>query len=221
MIHRVSSALVHSVTKKNTSFLVVAFLLFWAPIIIFSKLAGEVIEREPIGIDSSLLNLIHSHANSFFDQLFLTITFLGNIEVIVPVTVLILLYLVVKKQQLNALIVSASFAGAAVANVILKFLFHRDRPSVWQTLITEHDYSFPSGHAMLSAALVVSLVFILWDTRWRWPMTLVGTIFVLSVGFSRLYLGVHYPSDIIAGWSVSCVWVFIVFTILQRRKSNT
>ncbi len=202
--------------KHNILLLVAAFFIFWTPVIIFSKIAGEVIEKEPIGIDYTILHAIHDQATPLLDQAFIFITNLGSAETIIIVTLLIFAYLLYKRQRQNALILFASVSGAAVANLILKALFHRIRPSLWNLVITETGYSFPSGHAMLSSALILSIIFIIWKTRWRWPGLVAGVLLIGLIGLSRLYLGVHYPTDIIAGWSVSILWLLIVLVITKN-----
>ena len=67
---------------------------------------------------------------------------------------------------------------------------------------------------MLSSALAFSLVVVMWHTRWRWIVTSLAAAYVVSIGFTRLYLGVHYPTDVVAGWCVSAAWVIIVAVVL-------
>jgi undecaprenyl-diphosphatase len=150
----------------------------------------------------------------------LYITTLGNIEYILPITLLLIIYLLYKKRRLYALIVVFGVGGAAVANIVLKFLFHRDRPAFWHSLITETSYSFPSGHAMLSSALIFCIIAILWKTRWRIVSIILGAIIILLIGYSRLYMGVHYPTDIIAGWSVSAIWIAVVLLVINTASSE-
>ena len=113
--------------------------------------------------------------------------------------------------------------GAAVANLVLKLLFHRDRPSLWHPSVVETSFSFPSGHAMLSAALILSIIFIVWKTRLRLASIVIGSILILLIGTSRLYLGVHYPSDVAAGWCASLAWIVVVVAVINqlahRRKA--
>jgi len=201
--------------KHKVVQLIIASVLFWVPVIVFSKLASELIENKPIGLDKLILTWIHSQATPFLDGFFLFFTTIGNIEYILPVTILIVVYLLYKKQRLNALIVSFGVGGAALSNIILKIIFHRDRPSLWNLLITETGYSFPSGHAMMSCALLLCIIIILWTTRLRWLSLIIGLLTIGLIGISRLYLGVHYPTDVIAGWSVSLVWIIIVLVILK------
>ncbi|MDB5180222.1 MAG: acid phosphatase [Candidatus Saccharibacteria bacterium] len=208
----------------KTRHLFLAFILFWTPVIIFAKVAGEIVEKEPIGWDVSILHWIHLFSAPLLDSIFFFITTIGSIQVILPVTIAILAYLLYKKQRLNSLIILFGVGGAAVANVILKLIFHRDRPAFWHSLVTETGYSFPSGHAMASSAFALCLIVILWNTRWRVLAIIAGAIIVFMVGLSRLYLGVHYPTDVLAGWSVSLVWIIIVASIAKgmsvRRMSK-
>ena len=108
-------------------------------------------------------------------------------------------------------------AGATVMNQVLKYIFERARPQLWEQLVHETSYSFPSGHAMVSAALGLAVVAALWNSRWRWWAVGVATVYILFVGFSRLYLGVHYPTDVLGGWLVSAAWVTAVALVLRRR----
>ena len=192
-----------------------AFILFWTPVVVFLKITGEIIERQPIKIDMTILDWIHAQASPTLDTIFLMFTSIGNVEYILPITIVLLTYLLIKRRRHSALIVFFGVGGAAAANLVLKSLFHRDRPVFWQSLITETGYSFPSGHAMLSAALVLCVLAIIWRTKWRVPAIILGGLVVFMIGLSRLYLGVHYPTDVVAGWSVSAIWVRIVVAVVH------
>ena len=115
-----------------------------------------------------------------------------------------------------ALLLLFSVAGAVVINLTLKGIFQRERPNFWEHFVQESGYSFPSGHAMASAALAIALIFLLWRTKARWWVVGVGLSYMLLVGISRMYLGVHYPTDIVAGWCVSFIWVSIVAMVLYE-----
>lgn len=193
-------------------------LLFWVPVVIFLKLAGEVIEKEPLGFDVPILDWFHAHASPFLDGVFTTITNVGGIASVIILAGLIVAWLLYKHRKLtkNVWLIIFGLGGAAAANVVLKALFHRDRPSLWHQTVVETGFSFPSGHAMASAALATCLVVMAWPTKWRIPAILIAGVTVLAIGMSRLYLGVHYPSDIIAGWCASVAWVLLVRYCLSR-----
>ncbi len=220
VIDKIKSNIRHTNLRSRFVPLAMAFVAFWAPIIIFSIIAGEVIERESFGFDTAILTWMHTHTSPMYSSVLVAITTIGNVEILGPITLAIVLWLLYRQQRLKALIVTASVAGAAVANIILKLIFHRARPAFWPALIHETGYSFPSGHAMGSAALMLSLILISWDTGWRWPITIASGSFVLLVGISRVYTGVHYPTDIIAGWCVSLAWVIIVFFVARGASHH-
>ena len=89
------------------------------------------------------------------------------------------------------------------------------RSDLWERLITETSYSFPSGHAMLSSMLAFAVIAIAWRTRYRLIATIAALLFMVLVSFSRLYLGVHYPTDIVAGWLVSVSWLLVVLAVIN------
>jgi membrane-associated phospholipid phosphatase len=91
-------------------------------------------------------------------------------------------------------------------NPVLKELFERARPELWAAPLEVSAYSFPSGHAADTAALAAAGVLVAWPTRARWPVCSVGSALVLVVGLGQLALGVHYPSDILAGWLWAGAW---------------
>ncbi|MEO6109954.1 MAG: phosphatase PAP2 family protein [Candidatus Saccharimonadales bacterium] len=196
--------------------LLVALLLFWTPVILFSKIAGEILEHEPVLFDTQILYWIHNFSTPFLDALFVCVTTIAGPIYLMFITIAILAFLLYKKKRLNALLVFFGVGGATAANFILKLIFHRDRPALWHRLVVETDFSFPSGHSMISMALIASVIIMLWNTRWRLTSLIVGTFVLLMIGASRLYLGVHYPTDVVAGWSIGLAWVIIVLFIVRK-----
>ena len=152
------------------------------------------------------------------------ITQLGGVLVLGLATVLAVGYFWYKRRKYAALMVLASMVGAGILNVLLKALFARERPDLWTQLVTETSFSFPSGHAMGSSAFALALIIILWQTKWRILVLILGSLYVLLIGLSRMYLGVHFPTDVVAGWLVSAGWVAIVAAFIVQRihkKSKT
>jgi undecaprenyl-diphosphatase len=92
---------------------------------------------------------------------------------------------------------------------------HRVRPHLWISKAPELDYAFPSGHAMTSMTLVAILVILTWYHPWRWLVITIGSLYLLSIAWTRLYLGVHFPSDILAGWMVALAWAIGVSLIIK------
>ena len=202
---------------KHRLMLVPLFFGIFIPLLVFGKLAEEVWEHEGFDWDIPILHFIHRFATPVRDNLMVLITDAGGIKVMVPVAGAIFLMLLLRRRQGHALFFSLAIGGAAVLNFLAKLFFRRTRPHLWISPVSEHDYGFPSGHAMGSMAVITALVILTWSTRWRWPILIFGSLFVLAVGLSRLYLGVHFPSDIMAGWVASLAWVMGVYMILSNR----
>lgn len=183
------------------------FLGLLLPLWGFAELADEIREREAIGFDEPLLHFAHGFASPGMDRFFVVVSELGYHYGVMPVDVLLVLGLASLRRFRASVFAAIALGGSALLNIGTKLLFARDRPALWESIVSELSYSFPSGHAMGSATLAWVLVLLAWHTRWRWPVMLGMTAFVLLVGFSRVYLGVHYPSDILAGWAVASAWV--------------
>lgn len=196
--------------------LAITSILFWVPVTIFAKLAVEVREKEPIAFDTQLLLKLNSYASNSWNNLALFVTQLGGTWFVALITIISAVAIWYSHHKRDALTLIAGVGGVAVINVLLKLVFHRARPNLWHPLVTEHSYSYPSGHAMASCALGLSFIVIFWNTRYRWPVAILGMLYIGLVGLSRVYLGVHYPSDVIAGWCVSFVWILLVRKIIRR-----
>jgi undecaprenyl-diphosphatase len=94
--------------------------------------------------------------------------------------------------------------GAALLSRTFKLLLHRQRPHFWDLFYPlPSDYSFPSGHALFSLTFALAIIILAWNSRWRWGVLLVGSSFAIAIAWTRLYLGVHYPSDIFGGWLIA------------------
>lgn len=182
-------------------------ILFVVSLTILSVLAYLVTSGTTLGVDSSALLWINSHANHTFDSFFLVVTELGGVVVVTTVTLLAFIYFLVKKSYDKATLMALGVGGAAGIGYILKAIFERSRPDLWEWLIVESNFSFPSGHAIGSSALALCLVVVFWKTKWRRYAAIGAITYVVVVSFSRLYLGVHYPSDILGGWLLSATWI--------------
>ncbi len=193
------------------------FVAVLLPLYLFGTLAEDVVDREGFVLDDPLLLYAHSLTTPTWNAVMLLLSRLGYQWGVIPLDVIILLSLLFRRLRRDSLFFGLSVIGAAILNQTAKVLFGRERPKLWPSVAPESTFSFPSGHAMGSTALVTALVVLLWPTRWRYPMLLLGSAFVLLVSLSRIYLGVHYPSDILAGWAASFAWVMGLSSILYGR----
>lgn len=193
------------------------FLGVFLPLLLFGHLADEVWEGGGFGWDRSLLLFFHDNASPALDDAMLVVTRLGGWIAVPIITVGGMLVLLWRGRRGDALFLGLSVGGAMLINVILKQIFERARPALWASIAPESSFSFPSGHAMASMSLAAALVIIVWPTRWRWPALALAVLYVAGVGVSRVYLGVHYPSDILAGWCGAIAWVVGLHLIRRTR----
>ncbi len=188
--------------------------------ILFAVVAVLVSQRRPLPGDVAILQFIHREVPTALLRLFLTATELGNPAGIIGIVTVLAALLGYKRKYYALMLVVLSVILATVANLVIKDVFRRQRPSLWQSIIHAQSFSFPSGHAMASSALVFVLVYVTWRTQWRVATLLVGGLFMLLVGLSRLYFGVHYPSDVVAGWLASLAVVSLVVFCLYRLAAH-
>lgn len=177
------------------------------PLLLFGSLGEDILEGDAFPWDAAILRALHARATPGLDSAAIALSRVGGPLVMTGIVVAVILVLLRRARRGAAAFVGVAVGGATALNFVAKLAFQRQRPDLWLSLRPEQDYGFPSGHAMGSMALFVALAIVLWRTRWRWPFLVLGGAFVAGVGLSRLYLGVHFPSDVLAGWCASLAWV--------------
>ncbi len=189
-------------------------LVFLVSLIAFTTLAVFVASGITLPFDREALLWINAHASPVFDTFFKIFTELGGIIVVTLTVLSLFVYFLYKKAYPKAVLISVGVGGVAAVGFILKAIFERPRPDLWEWLIVETNFSFPSGHAVASSALALCCIALLWRTKWRAWSIIVGVMYILLIGASRLYLGVHYPTDILGGWLLSMAWIAGVTAII-------
>lgn len=194
--------------------LALALGLALAGIWLFAWLAGDVIQGTTRALDERVLIWMDAHATPVRDRIALQITSVGNGAVVVTITLFISLFLWVLRYRLAAMLLVIAIAGADLANRVLKAVFERPRPELF---VPETPFarplsaSFPSGHATAAMALYLMLAFLLsrlGGRGWfRVVVIVLASTLVIAIGVSRMYLGVHYPSDVIGGYLIGFIWV--------------
>ncbi|MFC7299592.1 phosphatase PAP2 family protein [Herminiimonas aquatilis] len=169
----------------------------------------------PWSFESSLLLSLHSYASPFFDQLAL----IASASVTVA-GVIVLIFLVYRRAWYASTFLLAATLGTEAIAQVTKHIFHHSRPQLWDVISHQSSYGFPSGHAAVSMSIVLALFSISIPQSWDPAHKLACVAFVAAVGFSRMYLGVHFPIDILAGWSLAIAWVCmlrLMFKSADRR----
>lgn len=201
--------------------LLAVFVALLLPLWGFAEIAEDLHAGAVIPFDEPILRWLHSLASPALDDFFRLVTDLGYLYGVVPADVVLVVLLFAARQLRAGTFAALALAGSGVLNVLVKGVFTRERPSLWESIAPEVTWSFPSGHAMGSATLAAVVIALAWHTRWRWPACIAMTAFVILVGLSRMYLGVHYPSDILAGWAAASAWTVACFLAVYRLQPRS
>ncbi|MBC7674062.1 MAG: phosphatase PAP2 family protein [Polaromonas sp.] len=210
-------------------FLVVGAIIAVAATVAFASLAENVLEGGTQTFDVAILEWLHGHQSKALTAVMVEMTYLGTGTVVIVVVGVAALFLWHTEHKHSARLLLAATIGNILLNGALKLVYHRPRPSVfaWQT--TAVSSSFPSGHAMSATVVygtVAYLLLRLQKHRWAKMLTLTGaTLLILLICLTRLYLGVHYPSDVLGGivvglaWASFCMATLEASLVLARRRS--
>jgi membrane-associated phospholipid phosphatase len=194
-------------------------LSVWA----FGLIAEEVVGNETAA-DERLANWLHERASDPLTDVFHVITTLGGFVTLLAVTLVAVVLLWRRDERVQAVFVALAFAGAQLLSSGMKLAFARERPVFADPLATESTYAFPSGHALVSLAIYGALA-LLHAPRLSLPRraVLFGAVglLVLAIGFSRLYLGVHYLTDVLAGYAIGIAWLSLLYVGLELERRYT
>ncbi|WP_156313557.1 phosphatase PAP2 family protein [Erythrobacter sp. SG61-1L] len=195
----------------------------------FAGLAHEVTEDEPLGFDRAIITALRSPPDyavpvgpHWFNTAMVDLTALGGVTVLTLAVILsTALLLLHRRWRMAGLLVCATVSGA-LAGTALKHLFARPRPDVVNHLVEVNSLSFPSGHAMNSAIVFLTLGAIVSrnyrERSTRMFILICAVGMTLIIGFSRIYLGVHWPSDVLAGWSIGGAWALLMGLVASRMQ---
>lgn len=199
---------------------------------VFIEIADELREGELKAIDQALLELLREPGNAAeplgprqLEVVMRDATALGSVFVLTLFVSLAVIVLWMERYRLAALWLAIAALGAGGLNVLLKNLYARERPTLLAPELLPTSFSFPSGHAFLAAAIYLTagalLTQIIAKPTTRAVVLAAAALVVVLVGFTRVYLGVHYPSDVLAGWTLGLCWAALcwaVFWNLRKRQ---
>ncbi|CAD7023863.1 phosphatase PAP2 family protein [Pseudorhizobium endolithicum] len=199
---------------------------------LFLQLTGEVIEGDTHAFDERLLLLLRSADDPatpigpyWLSHAMDDITALGGTAVLSLMTIMVTGYLLLARRRAIAVFTLASVAGGWALSAALKLGVARPRPDIVPHLVEVYDLSFPSGHAMVSAATYLTLGALLsraQPTRvTRLYMIGVAVFLTFIIGLSRVFLGVHYPTDVLGGWCAGATWALVCWLVARRYIAQT
>jgi len=211
-----------------------ALLLLAGLLLAFVELADEVTDGDTHAFDRAVLLALRASGDNsdpvgpaWLEAAFRDITALGGTAVLTIVTLVMLGYLLLAGRRATALLVTVAVGGGVLLSNLLKAAFERPRPDLVSHLVDINSLSFPSGHAMMSTVTWLTLGALLATVqstrRMKVYVLAVGATLAVLVGVSRVYLGVHWPTDVLAGWCIGAAWAlgcWLVAGWLQRRRSG-
>ena len=210
--------------RWSSLYIILGFFLSAGMLYLFLNLAWKTFfKASTVLFDDAFIWLVRYYANPVLDKFMLFITDIGfgkGYAIIVGTTFAMLAY---KKRWHDVSALAICLAGAGLLSVFLKNSFQRIRPDSF-FLVQETSFSFPSGHALATMCFYGMLAFFLMREAKSWPVRLLiatlAVILSLIIGLSRIYLGVHYPTDVVAGYAVGFMWLLFCISLLLRHQKK-
>lgn len=214
--------------NRNSSFFLFG-LVFIVILYAFVNLVISVVSNASIIVlDTYLVNLFYFYREESLATFFSLATLLGSSPVVAVVAIILTAFFFVKRKFGYIFSFITTFFGTEFSVYVLKEIFHRARPPLNTAFIVENSFSFPSGHATIAVALYGFIIYILFrefrSRLHRFFILFFGVLLIFLIGLSRLYLGVHFLSDVIGGYLLGLIWLLVgmaISEILLNRKSDT
>lgn len=206
--------------KGITLGLLAAIILFLITVIIFWYITDEIVLEQETGLDNSVYKFLSTYTNPSTTKLMLIFTFFGSTKFLLPAYILLTgFYLFYKRNKLQSISVAAIGLSSIGLLYLLKNIFHRHRPL--QPLTSNViGYSYPSGHSFSSFTFFGLLTYIIWKTKLpvpvKWILSVIFILIAACIAMSRVYLHVHFASDVIAGFCLSAIWLGISLSIIEK-----
>jgi len=204
-------------------------ILFVGFAVIFAEIALLVTSGRVSVLDKYLIGIVQSVEMPFLTSLAKFLSLVGSSKVAIGFSVfLMVIMFLLLKHRMELILFLWVGIGSHALNTALKHTFQRERPN-FHRIIEEAGYSFPSGHSMAAFSLYGIITYVLWrHLRSRLARILLITgaiIMTIGIGWSRIYLGVHYPSDVIGGYTASCAWLMLSIALYgmyrEQRKARS
>lgn len=202
---------IEKILKKNYKYIILLIC-----IIVLYAIIEDIFEKETIFIDLFVYKLIVlSMRNEVLTSIFKIITNLGGAYCLIFISILCAIFV---KNKKIAFAIPINLILSTMLNLVLKNIVERPRP-IGYRLIDETGYSFPSGHSMISAAFYGLIIYFIWknvkNTKLKYIACVLLGLLIVLIGISRIYLGVHYASDVIGGFTISIAYLIIFTTTFK------
>lgn len=193
---------------------------FSVSVCLFIVIAHELFAEKEYALDNTVLHYVTTHIpSSSLAGGMVFISFFASGIFLAACYVCFFAFVVIKKKLMVGLYILSTGLSGVLVNTLLKLLFHRDRPTD-PLVIPPGDFSFPSGHSSGAFIFYTQLIYLLWQSRLRrrtkQALSAFLAVFSFSIGFSRIYLRVHYATDVLAGFCVGAIWLSVSFFVYDQ-----
>jgi undecaprenyl-diphosphatase len=210
-----------TVTDRHIVFAraILRWMVIFIGVSVFVPIALELRQTSVVWFDAPMQRVLSSMRAYWLTSYMKWVTLFGKGEVLASIAIIVSFFLWWRRHPHSAAYLAISAGGGELMNAGLKLFFGRERPDISLRLISTEGLSFPSGHSMVSAAIYGAIAFIAASRfpKARWPVIIACVVLVGSIGFSRAYLYVHYPSDVLAGWGLGVTWPLWLKPLLLGR----
>lgn len=171
-------------------------------------------------LDQTILRLMSLHRTDFFDHITIALSYIGGLPVMLLLCGIWCLQQAYVKKYANIVLIGVSLLGASAVGWILKYYIHRPRPEAVYQMVQTYGASFPSAHSIYAAVLAGLIIFIFFRHRQAKFFIGFACLWCLSMGISRVYVGAHFATDVLAGWSIGLLWVSLMRYLLPKYMLN-
>ncbi len=197
--------------------------VFSAALFAFIGIAKMIFKEKKETFDQHAFNFLAKYVSDINTDVMQVFTFLGTHTFLIPANLILVAYfLFIKKHRWYSINVPVVALSSLLLMFLLKLIFHRDRP-LTPLLQAAQGYSFPSGHALMSITFYGLLIFLVWQNEkklWvKWILTILLVLLINFIGVSRVYLRVHYASDVLAGFCVGLMWLLLSLWLLRKFEA--
>lgn len=216
--------------KPDNTLFYISCVVAAALLTVFGIVADQVVDGDTASFDHAVVMLFRDPATpgipigpSWFNEAVRDVTALGSFSVLGILVIGVVLHLFLTGSRRTGLLVAISVLGGTIISTVLKMLFDRPRPD-FTGAVEVFTSSFPSGHATTSAVVYLTIGVLLAQRATTWParaLYLLGAVILVgAVGLSRIYLGVHFPTDVLAGWALGAAWALICLAVAHALQSR-
>ncbi|MFL6529968.1 MAG: phosphatase PAP2 family protein [Chthoniobacterales bacterium] len=192
----------------------------------FSEIAEHLGDTTAqVALDHRVTNWFHLHAQPRLTVIALVITFFGSVSFVTFVSVVCAIYFTIHQAWNRLIALLLTIGGGSLLNLLLKHFFHRQRPVLENPLVTLGSFGFPSGHTMGSTLLYGLLALIaarfIKQLEWRVVVFIAASVMVALIGLSRIYLGAHFLTDVLAAIAIGIAWLTFCWTTTETFRKHS